>query len=50
MAKAGTILGKAGKLLEEEGLVSFPVPLRLKEPVEIQSGHEEPLVPSSFAT
>ena len=49
MARADTVLEEADKLLEEEGLVSSPVPSRLEEPVETQSGHEEPLVPASFA-
>ena len=42
MAGVDIVLEEADKLLEEEGLVSCPVP------VEIPRGHEEPLVPASF--
>ena len=48
MEGADTVLDEADKLLEEEGLVSSPVPSQLRDPVEIQSEHEEPLVSASF--
>ena len=48
MAGVDIVLEEADKLIEEEGLVLSPVPSRLEERVEIQRGHEEPLVLASF--
>ena len=46
MVGMDTILDEVDKLLEEEGLVSSPVPSRLEEPVDM--GHAEPSVLAYF--